>query len=251
MVPGAWILESPVLAIVQDDLNMADVSTIQACIWRYRQYMKWLPVFVVAATIASSGCSYCGPEQHAITTSANTLTLGGDIGARQIQYVIYRLTQPPATPDVFEFIFNTLEGSTNGEGVALTLSGTDAITQEVVTIVLALPVTLREGDEYAVGSTFSVEVGSIAETKLWGAHDLAQSNKADVAFVVSTYSFPPPVHTPNFRAVTSTGTIRVVNRTRGHVQLELNLSFTDANGSVRTVTGDAQANTEKRAALCN
>jgi hypothetical protein len=213
--------------------------------------MKWLSAFVVAATIANIGCNYCGPEQHAITTSANTLMLGGDIATRQIQFVTYRLTEPPASHDAFQFVFNTLEGSTNGEGVALTLSGTDAITQEVVTIVLALPVSLREGDEYPVGATFSVEVGSAAETRLWGAHDLVESTKADVAFVVSTYSFPPPVHTPNFRAVTSTGTIRVVNRTRGHVQLDLNLSFTDAAGNVRTVTGDAQANTEKSAALCN
>ena len=177
--------------------------------------------------------------------------MGGGVSTRQIQYVTFRLTEPPASHDAFEFVFSTLEGSTSGEGVALTFTGTDALTQEVVTIVLALPVALREGDQYPVGSTFSVEVGSAAETRLWGAHDLAQSNQADVAFVVSTYSFPPPVHTPNFRAVSSTGTIRVMNRTEGHVQLDLNLSFTDANGSVRTVTGDAEANTVKSAALCN
>jgi hypothetical protein len=93
--------------------------------------MKWLSAFVLAATIATTGCDYCGPEQHAITTSANTLMMGGDIATRQIQYVTYRLTEPPASHDAFEFVFNTLEGSTNGEGVALTLSGTDAITQEV------------------------------------------------------------------------------------------------------------------------
>jgi hypothetical protein len=122
--------------------------------------MKWLPACVVAATIATTGCDYCGPEQHAITTSANTLTMGGGVATRQIQYVTYRLTEPPATPAVFDFVFNTLEGSTNGEGVALTFTGTDALTQEVVTIVLALPVALREGDQYAVGSTFSVEVGT-------------------------------------------------------------------------------------------
>jgi hypothetical protein len=213
--------------------------------------MKWLPALAAAATIANTGCSYCGPEQHAITTSANTLMLGGDVATRQIQYVTYHLTQPPATPDVFEFLFNTLEGSTNGEGVAFTLKGTDANTQEVVWLVLALPVTLHQGDEYSVGATFSIDVTSPAQPGFWGAHDLAQSNKADVGFVVSTYSFPPPVFTPNFTAVSSTGTIRVVDRTRGHLQLALNLSFTDANGAVRTVTGDARADTEKRAALCN
>ena len=213
--------------------------------------MKWIPAFVVAATIATNGCSFCGPEQHAITTSANSLTMGGDIATRQVQYVTYHLTQPPADPDAFEFLFNTLEGSTNGEGVAFTIKGTDATTQEVVWLVLALPVTLHQGDQYSVGATFSIDVTSPSQPGFWGAHNLAQSNQADVAFVVSTYSFPPPAFTPNFTAVSSTGTIRVVNRTEGLVQLDLNLSFTDAAGHVRTLTGDAQANNEKTAALCN
>jgi hypothetical protein len=213
--------------------------------------MKWLSPIVVAATITSTGCNYCGPEQHAITTSANTLMMSGGITTRQIQYVTYNLTEPPASHDLFQFVFNALEGSTNGEGVAFTLKGTDAITQEVVWLVLALPVSLRQGDEYSVGSTFSIDMNSPAQPGFWGAHDLAQSNQADVAFVVSTYTFPPPVFTPNFTAVSTTGTIRVVNRTKGYVQLDLNLSFTDANGNVRTVTGDGQANALSFAALCN
>src|SRR3954463_8258231 len=99
--------------------------------------MKWSSALVVAATIVSSGCNLCGREQHAITTSANTLMLGGGIATRQIQFVNFRLTEPPALHDQFQFVFNTLEGSTSGDGVALTFSGTDAVTQEVVTLVLA------------------------------------------------------------------------------------------------------------------
>ena len=212
--------------------------------------MKWFSAFVVAATIANTGCNACGPEQHAITTGSNNLTMAGDVASRQIQYVTYRLTQPPATRDEFQFLFNTLEGSTSGDGVAFTLKGTDAVTQEVVWLVLALPVALRQGDEYSIGATFSIDVTDPAQAGFWGAHDLAQSNQADVAFIVSTYTFPPAAFTPNFTAVSSTGTIRVVNRTQGTVQLALDLSFTDAAGSVRTLTGDAQANAEKFAALC-
>jgi hypothetical protein len=212
--------------------------------------MKWLSALIVAATIANTGCNSCGPEQHAITTGSSGLSMGGSVANRTIQYVTYHLTEPPASHPDFQFLFNTLEGSTNGEGVAFTITGTDAVTQQVVWLVLALPVALRQGDQYTVGSTFSIDVGSPAQTGFWGAHDLAQSNKADVAFVVSTYSFPPPVNTPNFTAVSSSGTIRVVNRTPGNVQLDLDLSFTDANGSVRTLTGPAQANADKFAALC-
>jgi hypothetical protein len=212
----------------------------------------WISAFVFATTIATAGCNICGPEQHAITTSApNNLTLGGDFGTRQIQYVNIRLTEPPATHDQFQFVYDALEGSTHGEGAAISFGGTDAETQEVVTLVLALPVALRQGDNYAIGSTFSVEVGSNAESKLWGAHDLQDPSKADVAFVVAKYTFPPALYTPTFRAVTSSGTVKVVGRTDGHVQLALNLTFTDANGVVRTVTGNAQADNESRAALCN
>ena len=177
--------------------------------------------------------------------------MGGSVENRTIQYVTYDLTEPPASHNDFQFLFNALEGSTSGEGVVFTLRGQDAITQEYVWIVLALPVALRQGDAYSVGSTFSVDVGSPGQPGFWGAHDLAQSSKADVAFVVSTYSFPPGVYTPNFTAVSSSGTIRVVARTPGRVELDLDLSFTDANGNVRTLTGPAQANAEKFAALCN
>ena len=212
--------------------------------------MKWLSALAIVATIGIDACNVCGPEQHAITTSSTNLSMGGGIPARTVQYVTYHLTQPPAPRDVFEFTFNALEGSTNGEGVALAFTGADAITQEVVTIVLALPVALRQGDQYSVGGTFSIDVNDPARPGFWGAHDLTQSNKADVAFVVSTYSFPPAVYTPNFRAVSSTGTIRVFNRTAGNVQLDLDLTFTDAAGNVRTLTGPAEANAEKSAAIC-
>ncbi|MFL5522509.1 MAG: hypothetical protein ACJ8AF_00210 [Gemmatimonadaceae bacterium] len=215
---------------------------------------RWIhmPVVLLVVSFASGGCSICGPEQHAITTaSPNDLILDDGSGSRQVQYVNTRLTEPPATHDQFQFTFNTLEGQANGEGVALSFNGTDAGTMETVTLVLALPVALRQGDDYAVGSTFSVEVGSASETGFWGQHDLVQSNKADVAFVIAKYTFPPPEYAVQFRAVSSSGTVHVVSRTAGHVQLALNLSFTDANGNVRTLTGDAQADNEKRAALCN
>jgi hypothetical protein len=209
-----------------------------------------IPGFALTTGFGSSACDLCGPEQHAITTSANTLTLGGEFGTRQIQFVNVHLTEPPATHDDMQFVFNTLEGSTTGEGVALTFSGTDAITQEIVTLTLALPVTLREGDDYAVGSTFNVEVGT-TDPAMWGSHDLQQSNKADAAFVIATYSFPPPVYTTTYRAVSSSGTIHVADRSNGHVQLQLNLSFADATGKTRTVTGNVQANSEKSSATCS
>ena len=208
------------------------------------------PALALVTGVSSSGCNLCGPEQHAITTSANTLTMGGEFGTHQIQFVNLHLTEPPATSNQMDFVFSTLEGSTNGEGVALTFSGTDAVTQEVVTFTLALPVALQEGADYPVAATFDINVGT-TDAAMWGSHDLQQSNKADVAFVVATYTFPPPLYTPTFRAVQSSGTVHVTDRSNGHVQVQLNLSFTDANGKTRTLTGNAEANAEKSDATCS
>ena len=71
-----------------------------------------------------------------------------------------------------------------------------------------------------------------------------QATKADVGFTTAVYDFPPPTFTPNFRAATTTGTVRVVSRTDGRVELALNLTFTDAAGRTRSVTGVVAANTE-------
>jgi hypothetical protein len=211
-----------------------------------------LAALVAAGTIFGNGCNACGPEQHAITATApNNLTLGGDFGTRQVQYVNRRLTQPPATREAFNFLFSTLDGLAQGEGVAFTLAGTDAQTQEIVTLVLGLPVALRQGDTYAVGGTFHVDVSAPSEAGFWGAHDLQQSGKADVAFVIATYTFPPVTYTPTFTAVTSSGTIQVTDRSPGHLQVHLDLSFTDANGNARTLTGDGRVDNERFAALCN
>ena len=232
-------------------LQIMRVSGMQlAFLYCMKMTRLLIPAVALSTGFGSSGCNLCGPEQHAINTSANTLTLGGEFGTRQIQFVNIHLTQPPATADDMDFLFNTLEGSTSGDGIALTFSGTDAITQEIVTLTLALPVALREGDDYSIGTTFSINVGS-TDPAMWGAHDLSQSNKAEAAFVIATYSFPPPVYTTTYRAVASTGSVHVTDRSNGHVQLQLALSFVDPNGKTRTVTGNVQASSEKSNATCS
>jgi hypothetical protein len=206
-----------------------------------------------AAIVAMSGCSsLCGArEQRAVTLGAGItgLTVVRDGTTRRVE-VVTRLTEPLTNPSTFDFVFNTIEGSRSGEGVALSLSGNDPVSDELVALTLALPVSLRSGDEYAVGSTFTIEVGLDSDPRSWGPHDLKQSNQAEAAFTIAKYSFPPPTFTVNFRAVTSTGTIRVTDRDDGSVEFTLNLSFTDANGKTTLVTGNVQGVTERYTPPC-
>ena len=210
----------------------------------------WLAAFGIATTLVVTGCSVCGPEQHAITVgSINALNVTGGPAALTVGSSL-RLVESQFSSSTFDFVYETLKGSRSGEGIALSFSGSDRSSSEQIWLVLAVPVSLRPGDEYSVGATFAVEPGTSDDPKMWGAYDLRQSNQAEVSFAVVTYSFPPPVYTTNFRAVKSTGTIRVTQRTTGSVELSLNLTFTNAAGSVRALIGSVQASADDYAATC-
>lgn len=209
-----------------------------------------MAAIALTMTFATTGCLCGADEEHAVTVSSpDSLTVTRDGAARRIE-VVTRLDQTQVSPPTFEFVFNTIEGSTSGEGIALSLSGTDPTSNELVILVLALPVSLRRGDEYAVGATFTVDAGMSSDPRLWGPRDLQQSNQAEAAFTVATYSFPPPQYNAVCRAVSSSGTIRVTQRQSGWVELSLNLSFADAAGKTTTVTGRAQANSERFTPPC-
>src|SRR6476469_4657871 len=98
---------------------------------------KSFAALTIATTIAITGC--CGAdEQHAvtITTGIDSLTVTRDGVARKISSVT-RATVPPTSPPTFEFVFNTLEGNTIGDGIALSAGGDDPLSEEFVTLSLA------------------------------------------------------------------------------------------------------------------
>ncbi|MDB4916747.1 MAG: hypothetical protein JWM95_4391 [Gemmatimonadetes bacterium] len=211
---------------------------------------SWLAAFGFTLALSAGACN-CGPEQHAVTVSSrDSLTVTSNGPVRRIGFV-NGLTETLVLPSAFQFVFSTIGGSASGEGIALSFSGTDPKSNELVSLTLALPVALRRGDEYVVGATFNVDPGVSSDPQLWGARDLQQSTQAEAAFTVSSYSFPPPQYNTSFRAVTSRGTIRVAERNAGLLELELNLTFVDASGKTVVVTGRVQANSESFPASCN
>jgi hypothetical protein len=214
---------------------------------------RWMAAVACGTMVLLDACGgLCGDQQHAISifSLGDSLTVTQSTVTRRVS-VIGRVTPYDINPTSFDFAFNTLEGSAAGEGVTLTLSGQGAASNEQVTLVLALPVSLRRGDEYSLGATFSVDPGFVTDPRTWGAYDLKQSNQAEASFTISRYTFPPAEFTVDYRAVTSSGTVRVAARDNGSVELLLNLTFLDAAGKTTTVTGRARAVTESFSPPCN
>jgi hypothetical protein len=206
-----------------------------------------LAAFALPVAIAITGC--CGAkEQHAINISPGLSVTRN--GVTRSVGTSARATAPPTSEAQFQFVFNTLEGSTIGDGIALSTGGNDPVTDELIIVALALPMSLREGDEYTIGNTYAVQPGVENDPGAFGAYDLQQPNQAEASFTVATYTFPPGEYNATFRAVATTGTVRVTNRERGRVELALNLTFTDAAGNTATVTGPVIASNERYTPPC-
>ena len=206
----------------------------------------------LVTTLGTSAC-HCGDEQHAVTisTGLDSLTVTGSGIAKRVASV-GRLTQPPTSSSTLDFVFNTLEGTTGGDGIVLTIGGYEPNTpNDIVILSLAVPASLRSGAQYTVGRTFSIDASIDGDPRSIGAYDLQRSDQAEVAFTDATYSFPPPVFTTNFRAVQATGTVRVVERETGRVRLSFNLAVTDAAGRTRSVVGSLLASNERFYPPCN
>ena len=204
--------------------------------------------FTAATAIAMTGC--CGGEQHSIRISAPdllTVQLGNNT---LLFYSNTSLTSPPLVPSDLEFVFNTLEGSTGGEGVMISYRGSEAASNQALMLSLALPVALHNGDVYTVGGAFS-NVPDEIDANAHGPYDLLDPNKAEVALSESTYTFPPAHFDVNYRATTASGTVRVTNRSSTSVELALDLSFTDAAGRTATLVGRVQAAAERTKASCS
>jgi len=206
---------------------------------------------MIATTVAISGCGCGADDQLAVSTFApDPITVTRDGVSRKIE-TIGQLTAPPLDPSRFQFVYSTLEGATSGEGLALTFSGRDPVTDDVVILTIAVPVALRSGTEYRVGETFTIEPTIDGDPRAIGPYDLRRTDEAGAAFSVSTYVFPPGQFNIGFRAVSSTGSILVTQREQGGVQLALNLTFTDANGKTAVVTGRVQARTQRYSQPCD
>lgn len=201
----------------------------------------------VLAAVALNGC--CGPEQRSVhilapdqvTVQLNNHTL--------FFYSNTSLTSPPVSSSKLDFIFNTLGGSTSGEGVMLTFRGSEATSPQAMMLTLAVPVALHNGDVYTVGGTFANDP-NVGDDATLGQYNLAQSNQAEVGFNVSNSNFPNPYEV-TYRAATTTGTIRVTSRASDQVELTLDLHLTDTNGVVATVAGRVQAINQRRSASCS
>lgn len=214
--------------------------------------MRITTSFIAALSFAVSACNFCGAdEERAVTISSpDSLAITLDAQTRWHQFVT-RVADAQINASDFDAVFDALEreGSSN-RAVVVTLSGAGATPADLITIVLALPADMERGDRYTIGSVFTAQPGLSTDPGMWGTRTLISGNTAEIGFTKSTYTFPPATHTINFRALTATGTIDVVSRSNGHVELDLAIQLKDAEGKNASLSGRVQGSTERYTPPC-
>src|SRR5215203_5188995 len=87
-----------------------------------------------AAASGGVACNFCGAdEQRAVNVGTGIDSLSVVVGGvpRKVE-AVGRLIPQDIGEAEFGFVYNTIEGSRSGEGIALTLGGRDPITDDIV-----------------------------------------------------------------------------------------------------------------------
>jgi hypothetical protein len=191
------------------------------------------------------------PEEYAVTShSMDVLTFAGPDHTRELQ-VSGRITHRELPADLFQPLYNSLGGRPGtAQAIVVTYSEQDPATNETVYLTLAIPSELRRGARYQVGGAFGgANVGRDVR-QAWGTRSLRDADRAEVAFSIDAYTFPPPQHTATFVATKAEGTIDVVERGSGWFYAVVSLRMEDADGRVVHVTGQVMAQSESYKPSC-
>jgi hypothetical protein len=191
------------------------------------------------------------PDEYAVTSrSMDVLTFAGPDHTRELQ-VGGRITHTELPAGRFQPLYNSLGGRPGtSQAIVVTYSEQDPASNETVYLTLAIPAELRRGARYPVGGVFGgANVGRDVR-QAWGTRSLRDADRAEVAFTIEAYTFPPPQHTATFVATKAEGTIDVVERGSGWFYAVVSLRMEAADGRVVHVTGQVMAQSESHKPSC-
>lgn len=199
--------------------------------------------------LAVSACC-AGEEELTVSTNSDpSVTLARGAGPETAVTLTGMVGQSELSPQDFGELYRAAQGDGTVEGVAVTLAGNDTGTGEMVTVVLALPLPLREGDRIPVGEAVPVTM-TVDVRARWGVFDLADADEAGVGVWTGTYSFPPPEFRPSFQAASATGEIVVERVGGGSATLRLDVTTTSGDGATLRLRGPVSLHAQRYTPPC-
>jgi hypothetical protein len=205
---------------------------------------------VLSLAVLLGGCCKA-PEEYAVSVSSvHDLTFAWS-DRTVVLHMGGRISEAELFAAGFQPMYEVIRGRAgNAEAVVITLAEIEPVTNETVSLTLALPAALARGARYEVRGVFGGSMLWRDVRQAWGTRKLQQGDGAEVAFSTSAYTFPPGTHTATFVATQADGTVDIVERGTGWFHAVVALRLMDADGRVVNVSGKVQAQAESYRPPC-
>jgi hypothetical protein len=209
-------------------------------------------VALVALTLVASGCRV-GCEDVEILRAVTAPGFGvTETGAPGSTGVLLAGDVHYTQRDVRDFrrIFDILYRRARDErSVAFTLHGYETPPGDRITLTLAIPAGARQGERYRVAGAFVPPAPWIDE---WVLRPSVAAGEVEVGFKRSRPAIPDPPYnyTPTYTATGASGSIDVLRRENGLLELQLDFTVTDGAGRGYRVAGRTTVTAVSEGEVC-
>lgn len=200
------------------------------------------PAALLALAATLGGCGL-GCEDvnriHAATASGFGVTATGSAGTTAAMLygsADYTQEETGSLPDFDEVFAVLARNSGDGRSLQFTLVGYETVPGDRITLVLAIPTRAQQGDRLRVTGAFAPPAPWADE---WTFRRAVAAGETEVGFsrARATIPNPPYNYAAHYTATAATGSIQVLRRERGHLDLQVDLAVTDAAGRGYRVAG--------------
>lgn len=161
----------------------------------------------------------------------------------------YTQEETGSLPDFDEVFAVLARNSGDGRNLQFTLTGYETPPGDRIVLVLSIPTRAQQGDRFRVTGAFTPP-GPWQEE--WTFRRAVAPGDAEIGFARTRATIPNPPYNyaAIYTATRATGTIDVLRRERGHLDLRVDMTATDEAGRAYRIAGTLGVSAAKEGEAC-
>ena len=210
-------------------------------------------LLALAATLGGCGLGCEDVNRiHAATAPGFGVTAAdaaGTTGAMLFGSADYTQEETGSIPDFDEVFAVLARNSGDGRNLQFTLVGYETVPGDRIVLVLSIPTRAQQGDRFRVTGAFAPPAPWVDE---WTFRRAVAPGDVEIAFARTRATIPnPPYHyAPVYTATRAAGTVQVLRRERGHLDLQVDLVASDDAGRGYRVAGTMGVTAAREGEAC-
>lgn len=210
-------------------------------------------VLALAATLGGCGLGCEDVNRiHAATGAGFGVTAvgaAGTTGAMLYGSADYTQEETGSLPDFDEVFAVLARNSGDARSLQFTLVGYETPPGDRIVLVLSVPTRAQQGDRFRVAGAFTPPGPWEDE---WTFRRAVAAGETEIGFARTRATIPNPPYnyTAVYTATAATGTVEVLGRDRGRLELRVDVTATDASGRGYRVAGTVNVTAGNEGEAC-